>query len=270
VCRVQRPTSAATAEEGTEARQRPTEGADSRSPVEKRQREGGRAEGGDGERRGPQTLVISARRVYDASMVKLLKSAKGQDGDPLLVDGCRSSRRAGSEGRCKEALALAGGASEGRMGTTTSREEAVFRGKKLLQQRLDCLRMDMVAIEDDGNCQFRAISRELFGSQGKHSEIRRVAVAHMKRRPEEFRVFFDKETDWQEYVHELLSPGSWGDELTLRAVADAFRVKIHVVTSQEENWYLQYAPKGQTPVRELFLSYISPIHYNTLAPTCSF
>jgi hypothetical protein len=33
---------------------------------------------------------------------------------------------------------------------------------------------------------------------------------------------------------------TWGDELTLRAICNFFGCHIHVVTSQEHNWYLRW------------------------------
>jgi len=121
-------------------------------------------------------------------------------------------------------------------------------------------------MEDDGNCQFRALSQELFGTQRWHGEVRKHATAYMRKRPHDFSIYFEGESAWQKYVRDMAVNGTWGDELTLRAVADALRVKIHVLTSDEENWYLQYEPAAHSHVRELFLAYISPIHYNTLAP----
>lgn len=63
---------------------------------------------------------------------------------------------------------------------------------------------------------------------------------------------------------------TWGDELTMRAAADTFNVRIHVITSEQENYLLHYDPeeakKSSKPQRQLFLSYVSPIHYNTVAP----
>jgi hypothetical protein len=44
-----------------------------------------------------------------------------------------------------------------------SREEEIVAERVLLDQRMKHLRLVMVAMEDDGNCQFRAISQELFG-----------------------------------------------------------------------------------------------------------
>ena len=61
------------------------------------------------------------------------------------------------------------------------------------------------------------------------------------------------------------------DELTLRAAAEAFSVTIHVVTTEHDNWLLRYdSQEGGGDAgdfqRRLFLCYVSPIHYNVVAP----
>ena len=59
---------------------------------------------------------------------------------------------------------------------------------------------------------------------------------------------------------------TWGDELTLRAAADAFGCVVHVITSTTENWHLVYQPeKPREPPKSLFLTYVSPVHYNTIS-----
>lgn len=200
---------------------------------------------------------VVPRPAYDAVMATRLQS-RGADGEP--PGGLHRKSRTSAEGAA-EVPGLAGGAKS----SSPSREEAIVQGKRLLAKRLESFRMATVEMEDDGNCQFRALSYELFGTQRFHREVRRAAVRHMKGCPSDFRVFFEAEKDWDDYIGGMELPGTWGDELTLRAVADAACVKIHVVTSDTENWYLQYTPAG-TPVRELFLNYISPIHYNTMKP----
>ena len=93
---------------------------------------------------------------------------------------------------------------------------------------------------------------------------------------------------WRRYLRRMAKARTWGDEITLRAIADAYDVKIHLVTSAREHWLLRYggddaaardargagdaggATGDDAPPaarrRELFLSYISPIHYNAVVP----
>jgi hypothetical protein len=82
---------------------------------------------------------------------------------------------------------------------------------------------------------------------------------------------FFVDDEFEAYLLRMASPRCWGDELTLQSVANAFSVKINLVTTTNENWYLNYEPEDSsaTVVRECFMSYLSPIHYNTiqLVPT---
>jgi hypothetical protein len=148
-----------------------------------------------------------------------------------------------------------------------SREDQIMAGRALLAQRLQHLKLQPVVMEDDGNCQFRAVSQELFGTQDFHQQIRGRAVAYMRTNSARFRDFFI-DNEYETYLAKMATPRCWGDELTLQAVADAFTIKIHLITSTADNWYLHYDPTDDTTavIRECFITYISPIHYNTVAP----
>jgi len=148
-----------------------------------------------------------------------------------------------------------------------SREDAIVAGKELLRERCKFLGLRPLEMEDDGNCQFRAISQELFGTQAFHSGVREQAVSHLRRNPGDFPSFFE-EGGWEDYLQKMTVVRTWGDEMTLRACAEAFGVRVHVVSSTEENWHLVYEPEGGVgpAARQLFLTYVSPIHYNSVAP----
>ena len=69
---------------------------------------------------------------------------------------------------------------------------------------------------------------------------------------------------WDKYISGISRLKSWGDELTLRALCEAFSVTVHVITTDKENWHMLYEPQSGKVVRHVFLSYISPVHYNTV------
>ena len=70
---------------------------------------------------------------------------------------------------------------------------------------------------------------------------------------------------WDKYIRSMSRPRTWGDQLTLRAVCDAFGVVIHLITTEQEHWHEVYQPQQpKPPFRHVFLAYISPIHYNAL------
>ena len=123
-------------------------------------------------------------------------------------------------------------------------------------------------MEDDGNCQFRALSHELYGSQDHHLRVRAGAVAYLRAHEADFAPFVGTAADWAHYLGRMAKSREWGDELTLQAACGAFAVDVHVISTETEHFHLEYAcpvPSAATP-RKLFLSYISPIHYNVVVP----
>jgi len=155
------------------------------------------------------------------------------------------------------------------------------RGKAAgLEERLRALGLSSVDMEPDGNCQFRAVADQLFGSQEHHAAVRAAVVAHMKRSSDFFSIYFESSGEYSSYLRGMGQSRTWGDELTLRAAVEAFGCVAHVVTSEEQNWYLVYNPDN--PVddamlarvckrlprpavgKEIFINYISPIHYNAV------
>ena len=134
-------------------------------------------------------------------------------------------------------------------------------------ERLGAAECDVVEMRDDGNCQFRALSTECFGGQGWHLHLRAAVMDYIDGHADDFSFYFESEDAFRDYVRKMRMGRTWGDELTLRAAADLLRVRILVVTSEEENYLLHYDPsEGGAGGRTLFITYVSPIHYNTLRP----
>lgn len=137
-----------------------------------------------------------------------------------------------------------------------------YRSEELrLVERLRNLNLCMQIQLGDGNCQFRSISQLLFGSPEYHLLVRSKAIEYMKQNKARFQNFLGE--DFALYLKEMSRAGSWGDELTLRAIAESFQIMISVISSASSNWFIRYVP-GTTVRGEIFLAYVFPVHYNAL------
>ena len=151
---------------------------------------------------------------------------------------------------------------------------SMAEGKQLIDARLARLGLSSVLMMDDGNCQFRALSHQLFGDQSFHKEVRAEVVAWMKTHAASFAPFVGGRSDFYRYVADMGKNRCWGDELTLRAACDAFRCVLFIVQSTKTNWLLVYEPgrnarRSRAEDRDahrktVFLSYIAPVHYNSV------
>lgn len=136
-------------------------------------------------------------------------------------------------------------------------------GEQLLEQRLNKLNLDMHVMAGDGNCQFRAVSFGLHGTDRYHMAVRQRAVDYIVAHRPEFESFLGA-GEFARYVQQMARSGVWGDELTLRAISETYGAVINLVTSDQKNWVLRYVPQKAAPRRELFLTYIAPVHYNAI------
>jgi hypothetical protein len=158
--------------------------------------------------------------------------------------------------------------------------EARGRERHGLQGRLDNFGMCMKEMKGDGNCQFRSLAFNLFGDQDHHAMTRKAAVAHMRKHADFFGSLFEDAAEFNAYLRDMARARTWGDELTLRAVIEAYNCEAHVITSEPANWYLVYQsetscidpsvaalpPKKSMPRpgKQVFLAYMSPVHYNSI------
>ncbi|KIZ04258.1 hypothetical protein MNEG_3697 [Monoraphidium neglectum] len=71
------------------------------------------------------------------------------------------------------------------------------------------------------------------------------------------------------YIAGMARLGTWGDHVTLQAAADAWGIKIFVITSFLENCVIAIDPVQENPAfvaRALHLSFWAEVHYNSVYP----
>lgn len=75
--------------------------------------------------------------------------------------------------------------------------------------------MRLLQVAGDGNCQFRVLSDQLFGTDDQHSFVRSVVVERLRQHPEEYRPYVSGK-EYEEYVDAMAVDGTWGDHITLQ------------------------------------------------------
>lgn len=119
-------------------------------------------------------------------------------------------------------------------------------------------------IEGDGNCQFRALSDQLYRTPEHHKFVRKVVVKQLKTYPEVYANYVPMK--YPEYLKNMAKNGEWGDHVTLQAASDHFGVRISLITSLRETCFIEIVPAEQKSNREIYLSFWAEVHYNSIYP----
>lgn len=213
-------------------------------------------------------LAVVERTYYDSVMASRLASRMPAHAIKTVLKAVSILKRKGKEAAARSGDRSFVSHSKSTYQPALSREESIAAGKDLMAQRLAFLGLASLEMHDDGNCQFRAFSQELFHSQDHHAYVRGRVVDRIVEDSETYRDFVD---DFEGYVYKMSQDRTWGDEIALQAFSDAFGVNVHVITTDTMHYHLEYSPRtapaaGTSPPRRVFLSYIAPIHYNVVIP----
>ena len=122
-------------------------------------------------------------------------------------------------------------------------------------------------VRGDGNCQFRSLSDQLFGTPDRHEEVRRMAISQLKNKSDLYKPYIPE--DYDEYVDKMSKDGEWGDHVTLQAAADIYGKRICVLSSYKTSFIIDIKPQKTLHSRVLWLSFWAEVHYNSLYPSGS-
>lgn len=80
---------------------------------------------------------------------------------------------------------------------------------------------------------------------------------------------YNKRFSWSEYLEDMAKEGTWGDNMTLYAVANCYGVRIRVISSLSRAHDRIIRPGPQCAVSsntELVVGHIDEFHYFSLRP----
>ncbi|KAK7392476.1 hypothetical protein VNO78_20915 [Psophocarpus tetragonolobus] len=148
-------------------------------------------------------------------------------------------------------------------GEIPSIDEATSDHQRLLD-RLQLYDFVEHMVEGDGNCQFRALSDQLYNTPDHHKYVRKQVVNQLKSHPEIYEGYVPME--YGEYLEKMSKSGEWGDHVTLQAAADSYGVRIFVMTSFKDTCCTEIVPHFEKPKGVIFLSFWAEVHYNSIYP----
>lgn len=144
-----------------------------------------------------------------------------------------------------------------------SADEEISDHQRLLE-RLQLYDLVELKVHGDGNCQFRALSDQLYRSPEQHAFVREQIIQQLMGHPTLYEGYVPMA--YNDYLKKMSKSGEWGDHVTLQAAADWYGVKIFVLTSFKDTCYIEILPHLQKSNRIFFLSFWAEVHYNSIYP----
>ena len=137
----------------------------------------------------------------------------------------------------------------------------------MLAFRLARLGLRPLDVGGAGDCFFRAVSHQLYGTAAHHLEVRAVGIEHLRYHPESF-IESNIEYSWLEYLNNMSRQGTWCDNLIIQAVANALNCTIYITESAEnfaESNVIHPANIQGRP-RTIYIGHLDEIHYVSTSP----
>ncbi|XP_028394415.1 OTU domain-containing protein 5-like [Dendronephthya gigantea] len=134
----------------------------------------------------------------------------------------------------------------------------------VLTTRLARIGRKPVNIVGDGNCFFRSISHQLYGTETRHAQIRANAIQHLILCPEYF-IESNTEQSWSQYLQNMSKLGSWADHIIIQAVANINNLRIHITESSqnfnETTIVTSIYAQSVANVKEIYIGHLEELHY---------
>ena len=120
-----------------------------------------------------------------------------------------------------------------------------------------------------GDCFFKSVSHQLYGTPDLHFQIRMAGIRHLNDHPQLY-IESISNNCWENYIQQMSTLGTWCDNIIIQAVANAHNCVIHITESdinKPDGTILIITPvvhEGQT--NTIFIGYINELHYVSTVP----
>ena len=132
----------------------------------------------------------------------------------------------------------------------------------LLEFRLSQIGRVAIDVGGAGDCFFRAISHQLFGTPDYHLHVRSQGIQYLLHNPE---LFIESiiEQSWQDYLSHMSREGTWADGIVIQAVANCLNLTINIAESFENFSPLTviHPVNAERNSTQVYIGHIGEYHY---------
>ena len=132
----------------------------------------------------------------------------------------------------------------------------------LLEFRLSQIGRVAIDVGGGGDCFFRAISHQLFGTPDYHLHVQSQGIHYLFHNPELF-IESNIERAWQDYLSHMSREGTWADGIIIQAVANCLNLTINIAESFENFSPLTviHPVNTQRNSTHVYIGHIGEYHY---------
>ena len=136
-----------------------------------------------------------------------------------------------------------------------------------LTDRLAHISLKPYDVGGNGDCLFKSVSHQLYGTPELHFQIRMAGIRHLNNNPQLY-IESISNNCWENYIQQMSTPGAWCDNIIIQAVANAYNCVIHITESDSNKpdgtVITPVVHEGQT--NTIFIGYINELHYVSTVP----
>lgn len=143
--------------------------------------------------------------------------------------------------------------------------QLIQQREALFAEKLALKNLHIMQVEGDGNCLFRSISHQLYGSENYHKNLRELTMNYITLEKEFFAQYIVGGMEaFTEYIARKRQDGVWGDDVEIEAMSEIYGISIVIFAYDNKPLRTFHEDVDTTKVREIKLSYHGRSHYNSI------
>ena len=146
----------------------------------------------------------------------------------------------------------------------SSNPEQPLHSVSLLETTLSQLGRIPLDVGGGGDCFFRAVSHQLYGTPNNHYQVRSLGIHHLLHNPEKF-IESNTGHSWQEYLNNMSCEGTWADAIIIQAVANCLSLRIHIAESLATFAPVTIVQSVTGECASIYIGHIGEAHYVSTA-----